>query len=139
MTNIINNQSTFAFSARRYRTASRNRPSSSNDDDANGLISMHGSGTMQLQDPSTFTTAGLNGSYVFGPTGQNPAAGLMAFDGAGGISGPSVSGTYGTPDTVSGRTTFTANGQNYVMYIVNAQQAFLFTNSPVVGEAALAA
>jgi hypothetical protein len=140
MTNIINNQSTFAFSVAQIQDGVAQQTQFIEfDDDANGLISMHGSGTMQLQDPSAFTTAGLNGSYVFGLTGQNPAAGLMAFDGAGNISGPSVSGTYGTPDTVSGRTTFTVNGQNYVMYIVNAQQAFLFTNSPVVGAAALAA
>ena len=103
------------------------------------------SGTMELQDASQFSLAGINGSYAFnlsGATGSNrpgslAEAGAFTSNGAGFISGGaldvnsagapstglSLSGTYGLPSATTGRGTMTLGGfgtQNLAYYIVDA-------------------
>jgi hypothetical protein len=128
MTNVANGQSTFAFSvAQVVSGVAQQAQFIEFDDVSEDYIGSRGSGVMQMQDTTAFATAKLNGSFVYGLTGPGPAAGLWTFNGAGVIGGPSATGSYGSPDTVSGRTTMTVNGTSYVMYIVNQQQAFLST------------
>ena len=128
MTNVANGQSTFAFSvAQVVGGVAQQAQFIEFDDVSEDFIGSRGSGVMQMQDATAFATAKLNGSFVYGLTGPGPAAGLWTFNGAGVIGGPSATGTYGSPDTVSGRTVVTVNGTSYVMYIVNQQQAFLST------------
>ncbi len=128
MTNVANGQSTFAFSVAQIAGGVAQQAQFIEFDDVSeDFIGSRGSGVMQMQDTTAFATAKLNGSFVYGMTGPGPAAGLWAFNGAGVIGGPSATGTYGSPDTVSGRTVVTVNGVSYVMYIVNQQQAFLST------------
>ena len=128
MTNVANGQSTFAFSvAQVVSGVAQQAQFIEFDDVSTDFIGSRGSGVMQMQDTTAFATAKLNGSFVYGLTGPGPAAGLWTFNGAGVIGGPSATGSYGSPDTVSGRTVVTVNGTSYVMYIVNQQQAFLST------------
>jgi len=113
-------------------------------------LSATASGTFFLQDPTTFTTAGFNGNYVFDVSGLDPAGapdsivGQMASNGSGSIasglldendnavaSGPQpfTSGSYqmdATNGPTSGRGLlgFIANGitYNYVFYIVSGSR-----------------
>ncbi|MBZ5629362.1 MAG: hypothetical protein LAO06_10920, partial [Acidobacteriia bacterium] len=104
------------------------------------------SGTMDLQDASQFTSAGFNGSYAFNLSGANSSnkpgslavAGALTSTGAGVIgsgmldvnnagtpsTGLSLSGTYATPSSSSGRGTMILAGgigtQNLAYYIVDA-------------------
>jgi Putative Ig domain len=138
MTNVANGQSTFAFSVAQVAGGVAQQAQFIEFDDVSeDFIGSRGSGVMQMQDTTAFATAKLNGSYVYGLTGPGPAAGLWTFNGAGVIGGPSATGTYGSPDTVSGRTVVTVNGTSYVMYIVNQQQAFLSTTGNALAAAGI--
>jgi hypothetical protein len=140
MSNIANGQSTFAFSVGQIQSGVAQQAQFIEfDDTSEDQYGSRGSGIMQLQTPSAFTASLLNGNYVYGLTGPGPSAGLLIFNGAGGITGPSVTGTYGTPDTLSGRTTLNINSTNYVMYVVNAQQAFLAASGTALPTASIAA
>jgi hypothetical protein len=126
MNSVINGQSTFAFSVEQIQGGVAQQAQLIEFDDTSGDVTgSRGSGIMQLQTPSDFTVASLDGNYVYGLAGSAPSAGLLIFNGSGGVTGPSVSGSYGTTDTIFGRTTFNINSTNYVMYMVNAQQAFI--------------
>ncbi len=111
------------------------------------------SGTMELQDASQFTLAGVNGSYAFNLSGANlsgrpgslAAAGALTSNGAGVISGGaldvnnagspltglSLVGTYIAPNG-SGRGTMTLNSafgtQNLAYYVVDATHVKLIEN-----------
>lgn len=104
-------------------------------DDLDGQTGTRGSGTMRLQDPSSFSLSAITGKYVFGIAGETAAkdvhsgagiggpvaaVGLFVADGNGnlgqgtldatvGISSvPTValSGNYSAPDATTGRSTF---------------------------------
>ena len=128
MTNIQNNQSTFAFSVSDIQGGIAQQAQFIEFDDTGGFKDIFANGVMQMQTPASFTTAALNGSYAYGLTGFTGAAGLFTFDGAGGITGPSVTGTYTAPDPLSGRVSFTVNSTSYVMYIIDAQSAYFANN-----------
>jgi hypothetical protein len=100
------------------------------------------SGSIDQQDPAAFSTAALQGNYVFGLAGlglnlSNIAiAGAMTMDGSGGISSgvldandggalvanTAVSGTYSVAPTGRGLASITSGfgTQNFVIYVVNA-------------------
>ena len=132
-------------------------------DDADGTSGTRGSGVMRLQDAAAFTQAALQGNYVFGLSGETAAGsgtagpvaivGVVAADGAGNLSSgmedvnlvnvvsPSVSvtGTNGTPDAVSGRTSMTMQAAgsglsalpvNYSAYIVAANEVLVLSVDP---------
>lgn len=119
--------STFAFSVADIQSGVAQQAQFIEFDDTGGPKAILASGVMQIQDPASFATSSLTGNYAYGLIGFDGAAGLLVLDGAGGITGPSVTGTYGTPDPSSGRVSVTLNGNAYVAYIINAQQAYLAT------------
>ncbi len=119
------------------------------------------SGTMELQDASQFTLAGVTGSYAFNLSGANGTnrPGSLAMAGAfaanGGIisggaldvnnagspsAGLSLAGTYAAPDA-SGRGTMTLNStfgtQNLAYYVVDATHVKVIdldTGAQLVGD-----
>jgi len=102
------------------------------------------SGTVSLQDPTKFSLASISGNYAFrlagldlGANNQLAEAGAFTADGNGSVtsgmldansgnysgSGMTVSGTYTTPSSTTGRGTLTLNGlgtQTFAYYIVDA-------------------
>jgi hypothetical protein len=122
-------------------------------DDSTGITGTRGSGTMRLQDPTTFLKSKITGLYGFGISGQDStggriaAAGLFSADGAGNISGGtedindagtvtpnsvSFTGLYSAPDAsgrVTGSVTTTSTSQttDFSLYVVSASEAFLMT------------
>jgi hypothetical protein len=140
MNNVINGQSTFAFSVEQIQSGVAQQAQFIEFDDMSiDQFGSRGSGIMQLQAPSDFAVASLNGNYVYGLTGSGPSAGLLTLNGTGNITGPSANGSYGTPDTIFGRTTFNINSTNYVMYMVNGRQAFLAATGTALSTANIAA
>ena len=125
-----------------------------------------GSGTMDLQDPTAFSTAALKGNYVFSFFGLGVsgalavAAGSWSADGAGNLSGQMdindvgtssrfqdialTAGNYSVNNNGRGTATISSNyaTQNFVFYVVNATDfKFMETDSApaVSGEALRAA
>jgi hypothetical protein len=111
------------------------------------------SGTMELQDTSQFTLAGINGNYAFNVSGANGSSkpgslaeagaftsngtgtitsGVLDVNNAGSVSTIPVSGTYTTPSGSFGKGTLTLNGTPFAYYIADA------THVKVVGTSASA-
>jgi sugar lactone lactonase YvrE len=121
-----------------------------NDDDANHN---RGSGTLQLQDPTSFTKAIFAGTYASQLTGQSSAGarsvytGLFTFDNIGSItafldtndggtltSGPTATGSYTGPDA-NGRVVLSLPGPPFedVIYQVSANEWIYQSLNPKAG------
>ena len=125
-----------------------------------------GSGTIDLQDTTAFSTAKLRGNYVFSFSGLGTsgafaaAAGSWSCNGAGNLSGqmdvndfgssslftniPLTAGNYSVSSSGRGTASISSNyaAQNFVFYVVNASDfKFMETDSApaVLGEALSAA